>query len=83
LKEKLKDNTFKSKREEISFDSEYYQLKCATLEKKLKELTTKFSKELMKYKSTFIYVDNLDYLKHNDNFEENDVSINNVNYYIF
>ena len=37
----------------------------------------------MKYKSTFIYVDNLDYLKHNDNFEENDVSINNVNYYIF
>lgn len=76
LKEKLKDNTVKIRRDDTSFDTQYYQLKCATLEKNIKELTTKFTKELMKYNSNSTLLIDYSDLMFND-YDDMEINVKN------
>jgi hypothetical protein len=57
LKDKLKDFQMKFNDKNNNFDVEMYQKKCEFLEKKIKEITSDFSKKLVKYKSKLMELD--------------------------
>ena len=67
LKIKFKDNQLKEKIEDKKFDTEYYQKKCEILEKNMKDVTSKYSKEISNYKTKMMERD-AEIILNNDSF---------------